>query len=146
MIPDLNQLDLVVRDMDATIAFYRAVGVDIPEEAIWRTSTGAHHVDLTMPGGMILHFDSPALAKVYDRGWQEPTGTGTRNVLSFKVSSREDADRIHDKLVALGYPSSQPPYDTFWGSRYAIVEDPDGNHIGFMSESDPARRSAPPDI
>jgi catechol 2,3-dioxygenase-like lactoylglutathione lyase family enzyme len=67
MEPDLNQVDLVVRDMEATIAFYRAVGVDIPEQAIWRTSTGTHHVDITMPGGLILYFDSAALARAYDR-------------------------------------------------------------------------------
>lgn len=146
MKPDLNQLDLVVRDMEASLAFYRALGVEIPEAAVWRTASGAHHVDLTMPSGLILHFDSEALAKAYDRGWREPTGSGTRNVLSFKVPSREDVDRIHERLTSFGHRSSQPPYDTFWGSRYAIVEDPDGNHIGVMSESDPSRRSAPPDL
>jgi uncharacterized glyoxalase superfamily protein PhnB len=146
MKPDLNQLDLVVRDMDATIAFYRALGVDIPEAAIWRTPSGVHHVDVKMPGGLVMHWDSAALAKVYNRGWCEPTGTGTRSVLSFKVSSREEVDRIHGKLKALGHRSSQPPFDAFWGARYAIVEDPDGNHVGIMSESDPARRGPPPDL
>ena len=146
MQPDLNQLDLVVRDMEATIAFYRALGVDIPEAALWRTPTGVHHVDITTPSGLIVHFDSAALAKVYDRGWREPSGTGTRNVLSFKVPAREDVDRIHDKLTGLGHRSSQPPYDAFWGSRYAIVEDPDGNHIGIMSAADPSRRLPPPDL
>lgn len=144
--PDLNQIDLVVRDMNATIAFYRALGVDIPETAIWRTATGIHHVDLTMPGGLIVHFDSAALTQVYDRGWCEPSGAGTRTVLSFHVSSREEVDRIHDHLTALGHESAQPPYDAFWGSRYAIVEDPDGNHVGLMSPSDPSRRTAPPEI
>jgi uncharacterized glyoxalase superfamily protein PhnB len=55
-------------------------------------------------------------------------------------------DRIHDVLEGLGHRSSQPPYDTFWGARYAIVEDPDGNHVGVMSPSDPDRRRAPPDL
>jgi uncharacterized glyoxalase superfamily protein PhnB len=146
MRPDLNQIDFVVRDMEASIAFYRALGVDIPESAIWRTASGAHHVDLTMPSGLIVHWDTEALAKVYDRGWRAPGGAGTRNVFSFKVASREEVDRIHGALVALGHPSAQPPYDTFWGARYAIVEDPDGNHVGLMSESDPARRSGPPDL
>jgi len=146
MKPDLNQLDLVVRDMEATIAFYRALGVDIPDAAIWRTPTGVHHVDITMPGGFIVHFDSAALARVYNSGWREPSGKGTRSVLSFKFPSREDVDRIHDKLTGLGHRSSQPPFDAFWGARYAIVEDPDGNHIGLMSASDPARRSAGPDL
>src|SRR4030095_6868464 len=27
--PDLNQIDLIVRDMDVSIAFYRALGVEI---------------------------------------------------------------------------------------------------------------------
>lgn len=144
--PDLNQVDFVVRDLEATITFYRALGVEIPEEAIWRTPSGAHHVDLTMPSGLIVHFDSPALARVYDRGWTEPSGTGTRNVLSFRVSSREEVDRIWGDLTGLGYRGAQEPYDAFWGARYAIVEDPDGNHIGLMSPSDPALRKPPPDL
>jgi len=146
MKPDLNQVDLVVRDMDAAIAFYRALGVDIPESAIWRTPSGVHHVHVTMLSGLTLHFDSAALAKVYNRGWTQPTGTGTRSVLSFKVPSREEVDRIHGTLTGLGHRSSQPPFDAFWGARYAIVEDPDGNHIGIMSPTDPARRGAPPNL
>ena len=146
MQPDLNQIDLVVRDMDATLAFYRALGVDIPGAAIWRTATGIHHVDVRMPGGLILHFDSPALARVYDRGWRAPSGPGTRAVLSFKVKTREEVDEIHGRLAGLGHASAQPPFDAFWGARYAIVEDPDGNHVGIMSPSDPARGAAPPEI
>jgi uncharacterized glyoxalase superfamily protein PhnB len=146
MQPDLKQLDLVVRDMDATLAFYRAAGIEIPESVVLRTPTGIHHVDITLPGGMVLHFDSPALAKVYNRGWREWSGAGSRSVVTFSVATREDVDRIHATLNGLGHRTSQPPFDAFWGARYAIVEDPDGNHIGFMSPSDPARRSAPPEL
>jgi uncharacterized glyoxalase superfamily protein PhnB len=146
MQPDLNQIDFVVSDMEATLAFYRALGVEIPESAIWRTATGIHHVDVRMPGGVIVHFDSPALANVYDRGWRAPTGTGTRTVVSFKVKARADVDRLYEELTTLGHPGAQPPFDAFWGARYAIVEDPDGNHVGIMSPSDPSRRSAPPAI
>jgi uncharacterized glyoxalase superfamily protein PhnB len=144
--PDLKQIDLVARDMESTLAFYRALGVEIPEEVVWRTPTGIHHVDITMPGGLIVHFDSPALARVYDAGWREPGEGGPRIVLSFHVGARETVDRIHAALTALGHPSAQPPYDAFWGARYAIVEDPDGNHVGVMSASDPARRAPPPDL
>jgi uncharacterized glyoxalase superfamily protein PhnB len=144
--PDLNQIDFVVGDMEATLAFYRALGVEIPESSIWRTATGIHHVDVRMPGGVIVHFDSPALANVYDRGWRAPIGTGTRTVVSFKVKARADVDCLYEELTALGHPGAQPPFDAFWGARYAIVEDPDGNHVGIMSPSDPSRRSAPPAI
>ena len=142
--PDLHLLDLVTANMDATIAFYRALGVAIPEMAVWRTASGPHHVDITMPGGMTIHFDSPALAKVYNRGWREPTGAGSRVIIGFRVASRDDVDHTHSRLTALGHRSSQPPYDAFWGARYAIVEDPDGNHVGIMSPLDPARKSTPP--
>jgi uncharacterized glyoxalase superfamily protein PhnB len=143
---EFKQIDLVVRDMEATIAFYRALGLDIPESAIWRTASGAHHVDLHLPNGMVFHCDSEALAVRYNAGWKPPTGASTRTLLTFYVPAREDVDRTHRKLAELGYGCTQPPYDTFWGSRYAIIEDPDGNHVGVMSPPDAARRSAPPDL
>ena len=36
-------------------------------------------------------------------------------------------------------------FGAFWGSRFATVDDPDGNHIGIMSAEEPTRRTAPPD-
>ena len=48
-------------------------------------------------------------------------------------------------LTGAGYAGQQPPYDAFWGARYAVVEDPDGNPVGLMSPLDPAYRSAPPE-
>jgi uncharacterized glyoxalase superfamily protein PhnB len=142
----LNQIDLIVRDMEASLAFYRALGVEIPDTVVWRTATGTHHVDVELPGGMTLHLDSPALAGVYDRGWRAPTGAGTRVVIGFRVEARDEVDRLHAKLVALGHPSAHDPWDAFWGARYAVLEDPDGTHVGIMSASDPARRRAPPDL
>ena len=142
--PLLDLLDLVVRDMDATLAFYRRLGLEIPERAVWRTASGAHHVDLDLPNGFHLHFDSIALAKSFNRGWPEQAGAGTRTIIGFSLSSREAVDDRYADLVAAGYIGRQPPYDTFWGARYAVIEDPDGNHVGLMSPLDPARRSAPP--
>ena len=67
-------------------------------------------------------------------------------MLSFKVTERDEVDKLHRALTDLGHPSSQGPYDAFWGSRFAIVEDPDGNHIGIMSPHDPTLHNAPPDL
>ena len=143
---DFDQIDIVAHDMAATLSFYRGLGVQIPDEAIWRTSTGIHHVDFTMPSGLIIHFDSPQLAASYNTGWREPNGTGAGNTFSFKVAERDDVDELHRRLTDLGHPSPQDPYDAFWGARFAIVDDPDGNHIGIMSATDPTRRTAPPDL
>lgn len=144
--PVLNQLNLVVRDMAATLAFYRRLGLEIPETAVWRTASGAHHAEVAMPNGVHLEFDSSALAKSYNAGWQEPAGGGTRSVVGFSLPSRAAVDERYAALTAAGYIGRQPPYDTFWGARYAVIEDPDGNHVGLMSPLDPARRGAPPMI
>ena len=140
-----DALNLVARDMDETLAFYRRLGVDIPENIVWRTDTGPHHVDLKMPGGVGLDFDSERLARVYNAGFQ-PDGSGAPTLIGFRVASRKAVDERYDDLVAAGYKSLQPPYDAFWGARYAIVEDPDGRQVGLMSPSDPAMRKAPPEI
>ena len=60
------------------------------------------------------------------------------------MASRDEVDEIYAELVAASYPGRQPPYDAFWGSRYAIVEDPDRNPVGLMSPIDDERRSWPP--
>ncbi len=144
--PILDQVNLVVSDMEATLAFYRRLGLDIPDDVVWRSESGAHHVTVTMPNGVDLEFDSVELAKRYNAGWRAPGAGGSRGVLGFKLPSRDDVDVRYAQLTGTGYAGRQPPYDTFWGARYAIVEDPDGNEVGLMSPSDPARRSAPPAV
>ena len=74
------------------------------------------------------------------------TSPETRNVFNFEVVEREGVDALHRKLTDLGYASTQEPVDAFWGSRYAICADPDGNHVGIMSAADPALRRGPPDL
>ncbi|MDE0422505.1 MAG: VOC family protein [Gammaproteobacteria bacterium] len=144
--PILDQLNLVVRDMARSIEFYRAIGLDIPDDIVWATETGSHHVEIEMPGGFELGLDSEALASVYNAGWRAFKGEGNRTLMSFRVADADAVDAIYRRVVALGHGSSQSPYYTFWGSRYAIVVDPDGNHVGLMSPPDPAHRGKPPAI
>jgi uncharacterized glyoxalase superfamily protein PhnB len=140
--PVLNQINLVVRDMDASLAFYRRLGLNVPEATVWRTATGAHHAEVQMGNGVVLEFDSIDLAKSYNAGWREVIGS--RGVLGFSLASRGAVDELYAALVAAGHSASQSPYDTFWGARYAVVEDPDGNPVGLMSPLDPSRRRPPP--
>ena len=143
--PVLSGLNLVVSDMDATVAFYRLLGLDIPESVVWRSDSGAHHVDLTLGNGFGLDFDSPQLAKSYNAGYRDVQGGG-RCVIGFSFDTRDAVDARYAKLIEAGYLGLQPPYDAFWGARYAIVEDPDGNHVGMMSPIDPSRRTGAPSI
>jgi catechol 2,3-dioxygenase-like lactoylglutathione lyase family enzyme len=133
----LDQVNIVVRDMDAMAGFYQRLGLDLVG------GTGAwapHHRNAVDAGGAHVDLDSPAFAATWDEGW--PGGPGI--VLGFRVEARDDVDRLHAELVAAGHASQQPPYDAFWGARYAVVTDPDGNAVGLMSPIDQARRTGTP--
>ncbi len=137
--PVLSQFNLVVSEMAVTIAFYRRLGLSIKEgQPEW----SSHHVTAVMPEGIDLDFDSVEFARQWDSGWPGSKGVAM-GVLGFRVSSREAVDQIYGDLTGAGYHGQQPPHNAFWGARYAIVEDPDGNAVGIMSPIDPERRSTP---
>jgi uncharacterized glyoxalase superfamily protein PhnB len=140
--PVLDQINLVVADMTASVEFYRRLGVVIPDrDPMW----DEHHRSAEVPGGVDLDLDSDQFAPKWNDGW--PGSQGRRGiVLGLRVSQRADVDRLYDSVVEAGYRAQQPPYDAFWGARYAIVEDPDGNAVGLMSPIDPERRSPPPEM
>jgi uncharacterized glyoxalase superfamily protein PhnB len=65
-------------------------------------------------------------------------------VLGFLLPSSEAVNRRYAELTGAGYTGRQPPFDAFWGARYAIVADPDGNDVGLMGPIEEARRFMPP--
>ncbi len=133
----LSQLNLVVRDMDAAVDFYRRLGIEIPDTLPdWQ----AHHRTADPGGEVGIELDSTAFTKQWNAGWP---ASQPGVVVGFRVATREDVDALYEELTGAGHVGQQPPYDAFWGARYAIVEDPSGNAVGLMSPSDPARRSRP---
>jgi len=138
-IPVLNQLNIVAEDFDATLAFYRRLGLCVPEGA---AHDGIRHAEVTLPGGLTVEFDNRPLAALYNAAWRTPAGSNAA-VIGFRVASREAVDRLYHELTAAGHVGRQPPFDAFWGARYAIVRDPAGNDVGLMSAIDESRRSWP---
>lgn len=121
--------------MAATLAFYRRLG--------WKIETPSpQHAVAGLPDGMRIEFDCPDFTRVWDSGYDGATGGST--VLGLRVEARGQVDEVYADLVAHGHRGRQPPYDAFWGSRYAIVEDPDGNPVGLMSPAEEAHRFWPP--
>ena len=126
----LEHINVVTSDMPATIAFYERLGVEVnPIPAPW----DRHHVNTNVQ----VDFDSSEFAT----HWNESARLGdTGIVMNFRLASREAVDETYGDLTAAGYEGKQAPWDAFWGARFAIVADPDGNLVGFMSPSDPDRR------
>jgi uncharacterized glyoxalase superfamily protein PhnB len=137
--PDLHMLNVVVGDMAASVDFYRRLGVAADEDV----DASGVHVELRMPGGFSLELDSADSARVWHAGWRaDPGSVGV--VIGFALPSRDGVDQRYAELTGAGYVGRQPPFDAFWGARYAIVADPDGNDVGLMSPIDESRRSWPP--
>jgi predicted lactoylglutathione lyase len=136
----LDQVNLIVQDVKASRAFYSRLGLDFGDEP--DPAWADHHVGAERGdhAGIDVDLDSTQFVRKWDAGW--PGGTGV--VVGFKVDSRQEVDELVASLAAEGTTVQQEPFDAFWGARYAVVSDPDGNGVGIMSPVDPATRSQPP--
>jgi uncharacterized glyoxalase superfamily protein PhnB len=139
MATEFAQVDVIASDVGATVEFYRRLGVDVPQEAVWMHGGEPHHVEVKMPNGAAIGIDSRTLTKSYDTVWPDQSGT----ILIFTVPDRKTVDELYAKMTAAGAVGHMEPIDVFWGSRYAIVDDPDGNHVGIMSPQDREHESVP---
>ncbi|GAA3808239.1 VOC family protein [Sphaerisporangium flaviroseum] len=122
----LDVVGIIVEDMARSLAFYRRLGLDLPPEADEQP-----HVEFVLPGGLRLAWDTVETIRSFDSEWQRPSG-GNRMSLAFRLDSPADVDALHDTLVSLGHESHKAPWDAFWGQRYAVVHDPDGNTVDLF--------------
>lgn len=122
--PRLAAIGIVSKDLGASIAFYRLLGVQFPDP-------DGDHVEATLPGGVRLMLDALALMKQLDPDWTEPRGH--RMGLAFECASPADVDALHATVTAACHASKTAPWDAFWGQRYAQVIDPDGNVVDLFA-------------
>jgi catechol 2,3-dioxygenase-like lactoylglutathione lyase family enzyme len=132
MAPRFNFIGVVVSDMAASLAFYRRLGLDLPAD-----SDAAPHVDIELPGGMRLAFDTEDTIRSFDPSWKAPTG-GHRVALAFACDDPADVDATYAMLTGAGSKGHLPPWDAFWAQRYAVVLDPDGNHVELCAQLPPS--------
>ena len=127
MSPRLAVIEIVVADMAASLAFYRRLGLEIPD-----ASDAAPHVEAELPGGLRIAFDTQDTIRSFDPGWSRPSG-GHGIALAFGCADAAEVDATYAALVGAGYDSHLPPWDAFWGQRYATVLDPDGNTVDLFA-------------
>ena len=53
--------------------------------------------------------------------------------LAFVCDSPAEVDAHYDRMLAAGYAGHLAPFDAFWGQRYAILHDPDGNAVDLFA-------------
>jgi uncharacterized glyoxalase superfamily protein PhnB len=126
---EIAVMELIVGDMAASLAFYERLGVVAPEG-----SATEPHVEVAMPGGLKLAFDTEETIRSFDPGWAPPTG-GHRIALAFRCADPAEVDATYAAIVEAGHTGHLAPWDAFWGQRYAVVVDPDGNHVDLFAPS-----------
>jgi catechol 2,3-dioxygenase-like lactoylglutathione lyase family enzyme len=123
----LAVVELVVRDMAATLAFYRRLGLPVPADA-----DDAPHVEVEV-AGLRLAFDTEDTIRSFDPGWTRPEGGGHRVALAFACASPAEVDQVWADLTGAGYEGHLAPWDAAWGMRYAVVHDPDGTPVDLFA-------------
>jgi catechol 2,3-dioxygenase-like lactoylglutathione lyase family enzyme len=123
----LDAIGIVSADVARSAAFYRAIGLDVPEPA-----PDQDHFEITLPNGVRLMWDKEELIRRIDPAWQPPGG-GHRVALAFECDSPADVDETFARALAAGGTASLEPWDAFWGYRYAQLHDPDGQAVDLFA-------------
>jgi catechol 2,3-dioxygenase-like lactoylglutathione lyase family enzyme len=129
MTPRLDATSLIVSDMAASLAFYRRLGLDIPADA-----DTAPHVEVPLPGGLRVLWDTEDVVRSFDPGFTKP-GAGGRIGLAFLCDSPAEVDATYASLTGAGYRGHLKPWDAVWGQRYAVVLDPDGCEVSLFASA-----------
>ncbi|WP_028927073.1 VOC family protein [Pseudonocardia acaciae] len=122
----LDMVGIVAADLPASLAFYRRLGLDIPAAADTEP-----HVEVTLPNGLRLAWDPEQTVKSFHPEWKgSPNG---RIALAFKLPTPAEVDSAYHELTAAGATGELEPFDAFWGQRYAVLRDPDGNAVDLFA-------------
>ena len=123
--PEFDAIGIVSADLKATVRFYRLVGLQIP-------NTTEDHIDVVTPGGVRIMFDALELIKQLDPDWVKPAGHPI--ALAFRCINAKEVDEVYGRIIGAGFRGKAPPFDAFWGQRYATVLDPDGNAVDLFAD------------
>lgn len=123
--PSSVVIEIVAEDLHASLDFYRLLGLAVPDP-------DGPHVEVPLPGGNRLAFDTEEVIAGMHPGWAPPTGAG-RVALAFGLDTPADVDELYERLTGAGHPGTLKPFDAPWGQRYATVEDPDGTSVDLFA-------------
>ena len=119
--PQLNAIGIVASDLATSIRFYRTLGLDMPE------TPDEGHVEASLPNGLRLMLDTEETVRSFEPEWAR--STGNQISLAFECGGPADVDALYAKVVEAGFEGGKPPWDAFWGQRYASLRDPDGVEV-----------------
>jgi catechol 2,3-dioxygenase-like lactoylglutathione lyase family enzyme len=126
MAPRFDMIGIVATDLATSLSFYRDLGLDVPQPG------DQPHVEVTLPGGARLAWDTTDVVRSMDPHW-EPASGGARMALAFLCDDPAEVDAVYARMVAAGHLGHLDPWDAPWGQRYAVLHDPDGNPVDLFA-------------
>ena len=90
----LDMVGFVTGDIGAALAFYRLLGLEIPEGV---ESEG--HVEVITPNGYRLAWDTEEVVKSFVPDWQGGSG---KIAIAFKCDTPAEVDSLYKKVVDAG--------------------------------------------
>lgn len=129
MIPKLDLIGFVVKDMAASLAFWRHFGWDISADL---DSEG--HVEHVLDNGLRVAWDTYEVIRSFLPDWHPPADDGGDRIgIAFLCENAAAVDAFYHRMVGLGYASNKEPFTAPWGQRYAQIKDPDGNVLDLFA-------------
>jgi uncharacterized glyoxalase superfamily protein PhnB len=128
-VPQLEVVGVIVSDIERAVRFYERLGLQFPEKP---DAEGHGHAETSLPGGLRFTLDTEESIRSFDSDWTPPSG-GHRMAIAFRCESPADVDRVYRELLKSGAMDQTPPWDAFWGQRYAQVKDPDGTVVDLFA-------------
>ena len=126
----LDAVGVIVSDLKRAVAFYRLLGAPFAEDA----GISEHgHAEATLDGGIRLMLDTEESIKSFNPEWRRASGSPGAS-LAFRCESPHEVDEMFERAVANGARVHMKPWDAFWGQRYALLFDPDGNAFDLYAD------------
>lgn len=118
-------IGIATGDLARSLDFYRLLGLAVPD-------ADGPHVEVELPGGNRLLFDTEDVIAGLHPGWTPPASAG-RVALAFGLATPADVDTLFGRMTKAGHGSALKPFDAPWGQRYATVLDPDGTSVDLYA-------------
>ncbi len=124
----LDYVGITTADMGRALAFYRQLGLELPDGA-----EAEVHVEAILESGVRMGFDTVETTRDIEPDWTAPSGS-PRVALAFRCGSPAEVDAKYTELVSVGHRGQHEPWDAIWGHRYATLLDPDGNRVDLYAD------------
>lgn len=123
----LNALGIISKNIPESIRFYTLLGLQFEP-----CENTAQHVEAVAKNGLRVMLDTEELIKSIKPNWKKPDSASIS--LAFRCETATEVDKVFKSVQEAGFKSEKEPWNAFWGQRYAIVLDPDGNSIDLFAD------------